>query len=80
MVNAHTFRWGQYRSVHKYYLSLGTFVALSSADCVERLCCFLYVPVVFAQALVIFGVDDSVFALCKWHPAIGVAIADAAVE
>jgi len=80
MVNAHTFRWGHYRSVHEYYLAFGTFAALSSADCVERLICSLEVPFVFAQALEIFGVNDSVFALCEWYAAIRVAIADAAIE
>lgn len=47
MVNAHTFRWGQYISVHPYCLSVGTFVALSSADCIEHLFCSLEVPFVF---------------------------------
>lgn len=80
MVCAHTFRCGQYISVHPYYLSLGTFVALSSAECVEHLFCSLDVPFVFAQALVIFRVNDSVFALSERYPAKGVAVTDTAEE
>jgi len=80
MVSAHTFRWWQYRSMHPYYLSLGTLVALSSAECVEHLFCSLDVPFVFAQSLEIFRVNDSVFALSEWYPAKGVAVTDAAVE
>jgi hypothetical protein len=37
------------------------------------------VPFVFAQALVIFGVDDGVFALSERYASEGVAEADAAV-
>jgi len=38
------------------------------------------VPFVLAQSLVIFRVDDCVFALCEWDAAEGVAIADAAIQ
>ena len=38
------------------------------------------VPFVLAQSLVVFGVDDGVFALCEWYAAKRVAVADAAVE
>ena len=38
------------------------------------------VPFMFVQSLEIFRVNYSVFALCKWDSAEGVAIADAAVE
>ncbi len=38
------------------------------------------VPFVFAQALVVFGVDDGVFALSERYPAKGIAVVDAAVE
>ena len=37
------------------------------------------VPFVFAQALVIFGIDDGVFALGEWDSAVGVAEAYAAI-
>lgn len=49
-------------------------------------CCIICIfelfgmPFVFAQWLVIIGVHDGVFALCKWYPAKGVAVVDAAVE
>ena len=39
-----------------------------------------HVPFVFAQALVVFGVDDGVFALCEWDAAEGVAEADAPIQ
>ena len=38
-----------------------------------------HVPFVFAQALVILGVDDGVFSLCEWDAAEGVAVAEAAI-
>ncbi len=38
------------------------------------------VPLVLAQPLVIFGVHDGVFALCKLYPSKGVAVVDATVE
>ena len=38
------------------------------------------VPFVFAQALVVFGIDDGVFALSEPDAAEGVAEADAAIE
>jgi hypothetical protein len=37
------------------------------------------VPFVFAQAVVVFGIDDGVFALSEWDAAERVAEADAAV-
>ena len=66
--------------VHPYYLSLCTFAALSPADSVEYPACSLDVPFVFIYSLVIFGVDDGVFALCEWNAAEGVAVADAPIQ
>lgn len=39
-----------------------------------------HVPFVFAQAVVVFGVDDGVFALSEGDAAEGVAEADAAIQ
>ena len=80
MVNAHTFRRLKDAAVHPYYLSLCTFAALSAADSVEYPAFSLDVPFVFIYSLVIFGVDDCVFAPCEWDAAEGIAVADAPIQ
>ncbi len=56
------------------------FTNMNPPDGIKGVFALNRVPFVFAQALVIFGVHDGVFALGERYAAKGIAIADAAVE
>ena len=47
--------------------------------CIISVCTPDDVPFVSVQTLVVFGIDDGVFALCEWDASEGVAEAEAAV-
>ncbi len=59
---------------------LSHFSNSNSSLCIECVLALKSVPFVFIYSLVIFGVDDGIFALCEWNPAEGVAVADAPIQ
>jgi len=56
------------------------FTNMNPPDGIKGVFALIRVPFVFAQSLVIFGVNYGVFAPSERYPAKGVAIADTAVE
>ena len=56
------------------------FTQMNPPDGIKGVFALNRVPFVFAQAFVVFGVDDGVFALSEWDAAEGVAEADAAIQ
>jgi hypothetical protein len=77
MVNDHI-RWRFYNlAVHLYFSSLITDYYTPRG--IIGIFTLGSIPFVFAQSLVVFGIDDGVFALCQWDAAEGIAVADAAI-
>jgi hypothetical protein len=79
MIDEHAFRGLKDSAVHRK-VAFSNAIYSGPSSGVESPAVRIGVPLVFGEAIVIFGVDDGELAPCEWYASEGVAVAEEAVE